>query len=86
MKGESIECLQKYIYINEYFTDENLISLFDFVNLIHNDDECEKCAQNLMKIFENDMYNKESKYHKFGVNKNNKNKQKLFENSNNIII
>ena len=56
------------------------------MNLIHNDDECEKCAQNLMKIFENDMYNKESKYHKFGVNKNNKNKQKLFENSNNIII
>ena len=67
LKCESIECLQKYIYINEYFTDENLISLFDFVNLIHNDDECEKYAQNFMKIFENDMYNKKSKYYKFGV-------------------
>ena len=78
LKCGSIECLQKYIYINECFNEEYLITIFDFINLIHNNNEYKKYAQNFMQIFENDIYNKESKYYNFGVAlmkliKNNKN-------------
>ena len=67
LKCESVQFLNNYIYINRYFTDEDLYSIFNFINCIHNNSDYKKYAINFMKIFENEMSLKESKYYNFGT-------------------
>ena len=67
LKCESIECIKNYLYINNCFSEEDLFTIFNFINDIHNNAEYKKYAFNFMKIFENDMSVKEFKYYNFGV-------------------
>ena len=67
VKCESIECIKNYLYISNCFSEEDLYSIFNFINNIHNDVEYKKYAFNFMKIFENDMSVKGFKYYNFGL-------------------
>ena len=67
IKCESIECIKNYLYINNCFSEEDLYSIFNFINNIHNNAEYKKYAFNFMKIFENDMSLKGFKYYNFGI-------------------
>ena len=67
LKCEGIKCINNYIYLNNYFTDDDIYSIFNFINFIHNNSEYKKFAINFMKIFENEMSLKESKYYNFGI-------------------
>ena len=66
LKCESIDCLKNYIYYNNYFTDQDIYSIFNFIYIIHNNSEYKKNTFNFMKIFEKDMSSEKSKYYKFG--------------------
>ena len=67
LKCEIIEYLQNYIHLNNYFADEDIYSIFNFLYIIHNKPEYKKCAINFMKFFDYDMSAKNSKYYNFGV-------------------
>ena len=67
LKCETIKFLQNYIYYNSYFTEEDIIFIFDFIYLIHNDVEYKNFVYNFMKIFDNNMNNTKNKFYKFGV-------------------
>ena len=67
LKCESLDCIKNYIYINNFFTDDNLLCIFNFINHIHNNSEYKKYAFNFMRIFENDMSEKEKKFYNFGL-------------------
>ena len=66
IKCDYIDNIQNYIALEEYFTDEYLLSIFDFIYLIHNNNEYKEYANNFMIIFETKLYDKQSKYYNFG--------------------
>ena len=78
LKCISVENLKNYLYLVEYFSDENLNSIFTFINLIHNNSEYKNYTQRFLKIFDAQINLKTSKYFNLGLRinklcKNNKN-------------
>ena len=81
-KCEILGILQLSIEEEEYFTDEEIYNIFNFLNEIHNDIEYKKWINDFMKIFDNQVIIKENTFTNLGKRLN-----KLFEikENNNLI-
>ena len=80
LKCISVENLKNYLYLVEYFSDENLNSIFTFINLIHNNSEYNNYTQRFLKIFDSQINLKTSKYFNLALRIN-----KLCQNNKNFI-
>ena len=67
LKCESVESLKNHINLEELFSDEDLTSIFTFINLIHNNSEYKHYTYNFLKIFNHNMNLKISKYYNLGL-------------------
>ena len=64
-KCNIIEYLKDFI---DYFTEEDICSVFNFLNIIHNNAEYKRHAINFMRIFGNDMSEQNNNNYNFGTN------------------
>ena len=76
IKKPNIKCsclnnIREYIHLDEYFTDDELYSIFNFINLVHNKFEYKNSVLYFIYIFDNDMNNQELPFYNLGKRLNN---------------
>ena len=71
IKCESVEVIKNYLYLVELFSDEDLNSIFTFINSIHNNSEYKNYKYRFLKIFDNQINLATSKYYNLGLRINN---------------
>ena len=65
-KSEILSTLQSSIIEEQYFTDEEIYNIFNFLNEIHNDIEYKKSVNDFLKIFENKIVHRENNFTNLG--------------------
>ena len=60
------KCIIDFIYNNDYFTEQDVYSIFNFIYGIHNNNDYKILFFRFMDIFDDDMSSKNSKYYNFG--------------------
>ena len=65
-KCEILKTLQNSITEEEYFTDEEIFNIFNFLNEIHNDVEYKKSVNDFLKIFDNKIFVKDKVFTNLG--------------------
>ena len=66
LKCEFVLKLKNYIFLDKYFTDDDIYAIFNFITVIRNNTLYNKCTNDFMKIFEG-IISKENKYYYFGI-------------------
>ena len=71
IKKPSIKCIcldniRKLLNTNDLLTNDDLFSVFNFINLVYNKEEYESSVESYMRIFENNMKLDIYPYYKFG--------------------
>ena len=71
IKCSCLDNIREYIYLDEYFTDDELYSIFNFIYLVHNKFEYKNSVLYFISIFDNDMNNQELLPYNLGKRLNN---------------
>ena len=67
LKSEIAIKIKSDIYMDTYFTDDDIYSIFNFITIIRNNDIYKHYSNKFMQIFEGEITSKKNKYYKFGL-------------------